>query len=76
MKVEFVQDDMREFRRPVAFDAVINMFTSFGYFEDQADDRKVVNNVYESLKPGGSFLLELMGKEVMSRIYQERTWMK
>ncbi|MEK7310067.1 MAG: class I SAM-dependent methyltransferase [Planctomycetota bacterium] len=74
LRIEFVRADMREFCRPKAFNAVINMFTSFGYFKDQVDDYKVAKNVYESLKPGGVFMLELMGKEILSRIFQERDW--
>lgn len=74
VEVEFVQDDMRIFCRTGAFDAVINLFTSFGYFEDPEDDRRVVLNVYESLKIGGAFLLDMMGKEVLARILQERPW--
>jgi SAM-dependent methyltransferase len=74
LSVEFLLADMREFRRPQAFDAVINLFTSFGYFADPADDLKVLENVFHSLKPGGRLLMELMGKEVLARIFTERTW--
>ncbi|MBS4021884.1 MAG: hypothetical protein KGZ79_05635 [Dethiobacter sp.] len=62
------------FRREKSFDAVINMFTSFGYFEDQKDDYKVASNVCQSLKPGGTFLLDLMSKEILARIFKERDW--
>jgi len=72
--IEFVQDDMRTFCRPDAFDAVVNLFTSFGYFEDLEDDRQVVMNLYRSLRGGGAFLLDLMGKEVLARVFQERHW--
>ena len=54
LKVEFVKQDMRRFCRPNAFDAVINMFTAFGYFENPAEDRRVLVNVNRSLKPGGT----------------------
>ena len=74
LKVEFVQDDMRNFCRANAFDAVINMFTTFGYFEDPEEDRQVALNVYRSLKSGGLFLLDTMGKEVLARIFQENRW--
>lgn len=63
LEVEFVHSDMRTFCRPDAFHAVVNLFTSFGYFEDPEDDRQVVLNVYRSLKAGGVFLVEMMGKE-------------
>ena len=72
--VEFVLADMHRFRRPRAFDAAINMFTAFGYFKKQADDVRVLKNVYASLKPGGVFLMELMGKERIAKIFNPRTW--
>jgi SAM-dependent methyltransferase len=74
LEIEFVQSDMRDFCRPDAFDAVVNLFTSFGYFEDPEDDRQVALNVYRSLKPGGVFLIDMMGKEVLARIFSERDW--
>lgn len=74
LQVEFVKDDMRTFCRPDAFDAVVNVFTSFGYFEDPDDDRQVVMNAYRSLRSGGSFLLDTMGKEVLARVFRERDW--
>jgi len=74
LEIEFVEEDMRSFCRPDAFDVVTNLFTSFGYFEDQDDDRQVVANVYRSLRSGGAFLLEIKGKEVLARVFQERDW--
>ncbi len=74
LKVEFVQSDMRSFCRPDAFDVVVNLFTSFGYFEDPEDDRQVATNVHRSLKSGGVFLIDMMGKEVLARIFHERDW--
>jgi len=74
LDIEFVQEDMRTFCRPDTFDAIINMFTSFGYFEDPEDDRQVLMNVYLSLKTGGLFLMDMMGKEVLARIFLERNW--
>jgi len=53
LEIEFVQSDMREFTRPSAFDLVISLYTSFGYFEDQDEDRKVLRNIHESLRPEG-----------------------
>ncbi len=74
LHVEWVEADMRAFRRPNAFDAILNLFTSFGYFEDPAEDRRVAENFFASLKPGGQLLMEMMGKEVLARIFQERDW--
>jgi len=74
LEIEFIEDDMRKFVRPNAFNIVINLFTSFSYFEDPDEDFQVLKNVYRSLKKGGLFLIEMMGKEVLARIFLERGW--
>lgn len=74
LDVEFMQADMRAFRQPETFDAAVNLFTSFGYFEDPVDDLQVAQNLHASLKPGGRLLMEMMGKEVLARIFRERDW--
>jgi SAM-dependent methyltransferase len=74
LNIRFVQEDMRNFCEPNAFDAVVNVFTSFGFFEDPADDKRVIENVYKSLKDGGKFLIDIMGKEVLARIFREKRW--
>jgi SAM-dependent methyltransferase len=74
LDIEFIQSDMRSFKCLDSFDVVLNLFTSFGYFGDAGDDQVVVENIYESLKPGGKLLMEMMGKEVLARIFRERDW--
>jgi len=74
LKAKFIQEDMRSFCRPNTFDVVVNLFSSFGYFEDIKDDKQVITNVYRSLKNKGVFLIETMGKEVLARIFCERDW--
>ncbi len=70
----FLVGDMRDYCSPDSFDVILNLFGSFGYFEDPADDRKVVENMVASLRPGGQFLIETMGKEILARNFQERDW--
>ena len=60
---EFVIDDMRNFVRPEAFDLAINLFSSFGYFEDEEDHRRVIRNVHASLRPGGRLIIDIVGRE-------------
>jgi SAM-dependent methyltransferase len=74
LDVEFVLEDARRFCRPDSFDTALSMFTSFGYFEDPDENRQVLSNVYRSLRDGGALILDLMGKEVLARIFQERSW--
>ncbi|MBK9968317.1 MAG: class I SAM-dependent methyltransferase [Holophagales bacterium] len=56
----FVRADMR--RLPFArasFGAVVNFFTSFGYFDAAADDVRVVGEISRVLAPGGAFLSDV-----------------
>jgi len=73
LDVELLNLDMREKVRPGGFDLVVNMFTSFGYFEDCDENMKVLVNARESLRPGGRMLLETMGKETLASIFLPAT---
>jgi len=72
--VEWVQADAREFCRPASFDGAINLFTSFGLFDDPADDRKVLDALRRSLRPGAGAVFELFSSELMARDFRERDW--
>ena len=74
LNIEFVRNDMRRFCQIESFDAVINMFTSFGYFESQAENKRVLTNIYRSLRKDGKLIIDMVGKEVLARIYRERDW--
>jgi SAM-dependent methyltransferase len=74
LEVEFVQADMRSFRRESSFDVALSLFTTFGYFEDPEENIKVLENLFRSLKEGGKLLMEMMGKESMARIFRQRDW--
>jgi SAM-dependent methyltransferase len=49
------------------FDAVFNLFTSFGYFDDPADDLVVVENIARALKPDGLLVLDYLNARVAER---------
>ena len=70
VNIEWVQEDMRRFTRPHAFDLAVNLFTSFGYFDTPQENRTVLQNVYASLKRVGVFVLDMLGKEILARILQ------
>jgi SAM-dependent methyltransferase len=73
VEVDWVQEDMREFVRPAAFDLIISMLTSFGYFEDRRDDLRVLSNMLTNLKSGGTCVIDLKGKECVARTLQPTT---
>jgi len=75
-EIETVESDMRAFTRPGAFDAVINLFTSFGYFQDPEDDARVVRNMHASLKPGGKLLIDTKGREAIAQQFDPRRWLR
>ena len=72
--IEFLHADMRAFRRPEAFDLAVNLFNSFGYFADPRQDLALLRNILASLRPGGCFILELLGKEIAVRDFMESEW--
>jgi SAM-dependent methyltransferase len=70
VQVEWVQDDMRRFRRHLRFDLVCILFTSFGYFDTDDENLQVARNVLDSLKPGGVLVIDVIGKERLARNWQ------
>jgi len=57
---------VHDMRRPFMvnyYDVIFNLFTSFGYFENDKENRAVLTNIYNALKPGGIFVLDFMNME-------------
>lgn len=63
LKVEFLIRDMKDFSFDKKFDAAINIFTSFGYFESDEENFKVFSNVGNSLKSGGYFVFDFINSD-------------
>lgn len=72
--VDWVEADMRHYQAPETFDVVLNLFTSFGYFEEPADDLQVLLHLHRSLKAGGKLLIDMVGKEVVAAHFQKQSW--
>ncbi|MBL7922400.1 MAG: class I SAM-dependent methyltransferase [Bacteroidia bacterium] len=65
--LDFYVHDMRDPFRINYFDAVFNLFTSFGYFENYNDNYTVFKNIAKALKPNGIFVLDFFNtKKVMT----------
>lgn len=56
--LSFKVADMRNLDMFSEFDAVLNLFTSIGYFNNLEDNQKVINSVYNSLKVNGVFVID------------------
>ena len=76
--LRYTRGDMRKLpaRWNGKFDAVVNLFTSFGFFDDPGDDARVMEEFARALKPGGILLWHGGSRDgVMSR-FLSRDWWK
>ena len=86
--VRFFQHDMRQPYGTNRFDNIFNFFTSFGYFKTEQEHYKILSNMSNALKQGGTLLLDYMNvhytedhlilkeeKEIDGIIYHITRWM-
>ena len=60
----YVRGDMRELPfRDQAFDLVVNLFTSFGYFSSDGENRLVLDEVGRVLKTGGTLVIDYLNAD-------------
>lgn len=73
-KVTFVHGDMRRIPYRGAFDAAINMFTSFGYFDSVAQDRRALGSIARALRPRGKLVMERFNREILPMELPAQGW--
>lgn len=59
-QIEFIRADMRSLPIKRKFDAIVNLFSSFGYFEDDLEHLKVLQEIKRLLQPGGKFIIDFL----------------
>lgn len=69
--LEFYVHDMRRPFRMHYFDFVVNLFTSFGYFCSESENRKVLSAVKQGLKPGGKLVIDFFNGEKVRNLLQQ-----
>jgi len=67
--------DMRDLRFAEEFDVAINMWGSFGYFDDDGD-LSAASSACRSLRPGGRYLIDTVGAEGLFANFTERDWFR
>lgn len=72
VQVEFIKNDMRNLNFINKFDAIIHMFTSFGYFKDEKDNILVIQKISHALKPGGKLFMDLANPVLIFKHMIER----
>lgn len=71
--MHLIEGDIRHIPLKPVCDAVINLFTSFGFFEDRGN-QTVIAAIAAALKPKGKFLLEHWNPYAVLQLDQARNW--
>lgn len=66
-RVAWIKGDMRHIPPLGPFDAVVNLFTSFGYFESDAENSAVLKGIAGLLAPGGKFIVDYLNPDSVVR---------
>lgn len=59
-QIEFIKADMRSLPITRQFDAIVNLFSSFGYFETDEEHLQVLQEMRRLLAPGGKFIIDFL----------------
>ncbi len=62
VNVNFILSDIRNFHSEKTFDLVLNLFTSFGYFEKDEENAEVIQKAFDLMNTGGWFVLDYFSK--------------
>src|SRR3989339_1377080 len=73
VQIRLVRGDMRKLPYSNEFDAVINMFTSFGYFSEK-QNIAILKKVAGALKPHGKFFIDIVHKENLDNNLHPKSW--
>ena len=76
--VEFLVGDMRNVREVLkdhlgSFNAVINMFTSLGYYGEEGDE-KVLGQLWDLSAPGGVLVIDVVNRDWIVRHFLPRDY--
>jgi SAM-dependent methyltransferase len=66
-KLEFYIHDMRKAFRSNYYDYILNLFSSFGYFETEKEEVDSLKYVAKALKKGGVFILDFLNAEYVKK---------
>jgi SAM-dependent methyltransferase len=74
VRVELRRLDMRELDYDGVFDAALNLFSAFGYFQEAIDDERVLQRIATALRPGGRFVIDTPNPIALAHSFRERAW--
>ncbi|HEX7839436.1 MAG TPA: class I SAM-dependent methyltransferase, partial [Kofleriaceae bacterium] len=73
LTINFVRGDMRELDFDSQFDGAYCLFSTFGYFDDEAN-KKTIANIARALRPGGRVLIEILNRDYVIADLPIRVW--
>ena len=62
LDIQLIQADMREIPGSDLYSTIVSLFTSFGYFEHDSENERVLQSAYRALARGGTFLLDTLNR--------------
>lgn len=65
--VRYIIGDMRSEYPDAPYDAIVNFFTSFGYFDTHEENQQVINTIADCLAPGGVFVLDFFNASLVRK---------
>lgn len=71
---KLVRCDTRQLSFHRVFDCACNMFNSFGYFDSEDDNYRMLESIRQALKPDGLFLIDLVNRDVVLRLNVRKDW--
>lgn len=76
LKIKTECSDMRRINFENKFHALVNLWTSFGYFERESDNLLVLKKFYKALKPGGKLLIQAINRDYVVADFRSSEWMR
>lgn len=72
--VVFVQGDARALPMTGTADVVLNLFSSFGFFDSESAHLDMLRAIAESLRPGGYLLMDTVHRDHVAHLAPLKTW--
>lgn len=73
LNINFVHGDMRELTFEDQFDGAYCLFSTFGYFEEEAN-KKTARGIAKALKPGARLIIEVLNRDYLIADLPARVW--
>lgn len=67
LDILFIESDIRHFGTLEKFDLVVNLFTSFGYFESDEENFSLLLNAYSFMNDSGYFVLDFFNRNFIEK---------